>query len=385
MPPDATQATDRHADDEPVERLAEAERALEAVEASIEERGEGRVDRLAEWHGRFDDLLERYRERASGTGRETFQDYLAFEGALDEFMDELPEDLLHRGAFEDAESYLDRRRLEEADFDRAREALAPAQETAGLLEEREAAAERVRAARATVERHRREVDAGIADLEAVLAYADVDLHAPVERLREPVEAYEDAVDEAFEAFLAEASARAVLDLVEATGAYPLVDLPEPPEALRRYLRASPAGEEPVATLLEWAGFTRSKLSHYVEDPPAFRSHVAGNRTYLARLDAEPLHVGWPPPAAESLRFRARELVSVVERFAPPGVVERLHRVRALARRDDYPTLRRAAVARDALAEADRRRLRDGTAREELEALRTERDRLTRALEAHRSP
>ena len=370
------------AGNDPVAALRGAAEARRAAESEIEQVGAERVERVTDAYERFDDLLERYREPASGSGRETFQSYVEFEGRLETFVSELPDDLLHREAFEAAEERLDRRRLEERDFDLAREDLEPAREVAELVEAREDAEARYREARRAAEAARREVESEIDSLSAVLAYEDVDLDAPVERLREPIEAYEDAVDEAFRAFLGSASARRVLDYVEATRAYPLVEFPAPPEELARYLETHPAGEEPVTRLLEWAEFTRSKLSHYVEDPPAFRARVGGNRTYLSRLDADPLHVGWPPPAAETLRFRARELVAVVERFADEATVERLHAVRDVARREDYGRLRRAALAREELSADERRGLADGSLREELSSLRERRDRLEAALEAH---
>lgn len=373
------------AEEDPAAAVAAAVADLRSVEAEIEDVGEARVERLAGAYDRFDDLLARYRERASGSGRETFEAYVEFQGKLGEFVEELPEDLLHREAFEDAEDVLDRRRLEERDFDRARRALAPAREVAELIEERRRAERRVREARHAVDARLDEIEAEIDARESLLAFEDVELDAPVERLREPIEAYESAVDDAFGEFRSAASARTVLDLVEATEAYPLVEFSRPPADLRRYLRDRPAGEKPIPTLVEWAGYTASKLSHYVEDPPRFRAAVGGNRTYLTRLDAGPLHVGWPPPPAGTLRFRARELVAVVERFAPEATVERLHRVRRLTRRDDYDELRRAAVAREELAEDDRRRLRDGTVHEEIESLRAERDRLAEALAEHPAP
>lgn len=371
--------------DSPVAELEAAASELRGVEAEIESTGAERVERLADAHGRFSDLLDRYREPASGSGREAFQSYVEFQGKLDEFVSGLPEDLLHREDFEAAEELLDRRRLEERDFERAREELAPARETAALVEEREAARRRLRDARHAVEARVREIDDEIDEREAVLAFEGVDVDAPVETIREPIEAYESAVEDAFRAFKSDASARAMVDFVEATEAYPLVDFPPVPAELGRFLRERPAGEEPVARLLEWADYTRSKLSHYVDDPASFRATVAGNRTYLARLDAEPLHVGWPPPPAESLRFRTRELVAVVERFAPESTVERLHAVRRLTRRSDYEELRRAAVATEELTDADRQRLRDGSIHDEVESLRAERERLVDALAEHPSP
>lgn len=368
-------------EEDPVASLESAVEALREAEAAIEDVGADRVDRVADAYDRFDDLLSSYRERASGSGRETFQAYVEFEGKLESFVSELPDDLLHRAAFEDAEALLNRRRLEERDFDRAREALSPARDVAALLEEREAAEKRHREARHAVEARRNEVEAEIEALESVLAFDDVDLDAPVGSLRTPIEAYEGAVDDAFRSFKSSTGARTVLRFVASTEAYPLVAFPDPPEALQSYLEDRPAGEEPIPTLLSWAGYTRSKLSHYVDDPGGFQARVGSNRTYLSRLDAGPLHVGWPPPPADELRYRARELVPVIERFAPEETVARLHAVRALARDDAYGRLREAAVARAELTDADRRRLQDGTVHEELSVLRDRRDRLDRALEA----
>jgi len=148
-----------------VARLEAAADELVSARASIEDVGEPRVQRVADAYGRFDALLDRYRERASGSGRETFKAYVEFEGKLAEFVEELPQDLHHREAFEAAEELLDRRRLEERDFDRARDALAPVREVAELLDERESAVADYREARHAVEARRREVDANVDDLD----------------------------------------------------------------------------------------------------------------------------------------------------------------------------------------------------------------------------
>jgi hypothetical protein len=365
-----------------VARLEAAADELETARAAVKDAGEAEVQRLADAYDEFDELLSRYREPASGSGRETFQQYVEFEGKLETVVEELPEDLLHREAFEAAEEVLNRRRLDERDFDRAREELTPAREAVELLDERHEAERRYRDARRAVTDRRRAVDERLDELESVLTFADADLDAPVETLREPISAYESAVHDAFRAFRHDASARRVLDFVAATEAYPLVAFPEPPTELQQYLARHPAGEEPIPTLLDWAEYTRSKLSHYVGDPASFRAQVAGNRTYLARLDAEPLEIGWPPPPAGSLRYRGRELVAVVERFAPESTVERLNDVRDLLRRPDYEDLRQAAVAADRLDETDRRRLRDGSIQDEVESLRGEAERLDDALETY---
>lgn len=367
---------------DPVSDLEAADEALRAVEREIDEYGEERVERLAERYDAFVGLLSRYERSATGSGREAFQSYVEFQGDLAAFVEDLPDDLPTSGAFERAAETLDRRRLAERDFDRARDDLAPVSETAALVEERADARGRYRDARHAVIRRRRELDERIDDLESTLAFADADFEADTDALREPIEAYDRAVREAFADFRASTGARNVLSLVEATEAYPLVSLPAPPRELRSYVADHAVGTEPIPTLLEYADYSFSKLDHYVDDPGEFKARVGANRTYLERLSADPLTIAWPPPDARELRYRVRELVAVVGRFAPDGVVSRLHAVRDLTRRDDYERLRDAAVARAALSEEERAALRNGRIEADLEAAREERSRLSRALDEY---
>lgn len=361
------------------ERLREAESAVAAVGD-----GEGNADAeaVAEAYRAATDLLDRYEGRATGTG--DFEAYVEFQEAFVDRVSALREALPRRDAFEAANETLDRRRLRERDFERAREALAPARDAADRLAERAAAREAYREARRTVERRRAALGERVDDLDRVRSLGDADLDAPVERLREPIAAYNEAAREAFAAFKEGASARETLAVAEATAAYPLVPFARPPDDLRSYVRDAPAGEEPIPTLIAYADYSPSKLDHYLDDPAAFRARVSTNRTYLERLDGEPLTVSWPPPAAGTLRYRARELVSVLGRFAPEETVARARNLRGLAAGDgrEYARLRRAAAARAELTDGERERLAAGDVDAELAAVRAERGRLDEALAAH---
>lgn len=360
--------------------LRRADDAMEDARSKVEEVGEDALRELAEAHEEFTKLLARYRERATGTG--DFRAYVEFEQEVSAFVEGLPEDLPERAAFEAAGDALQKRRLSESDFDRAHELLEPAENLIDRLDERREARNRYRSARQRVAGKRRELDEEIATLKRVRKLGQADLDAPVERLREPITAYDEAVAEAFETFKQEASAREVLDLVETTQWYPLVEFRRPPEDLREYVAESVAGEEPIPQLLEYADYSRSKLSHYVEDAMALKRAVATQQTYLRRLDAEPLTVGWPPPAASALRLRTREYESVVRRFAPESVAETLRTVRRLPVETDYERLRDAAVAREELSEAERGMIARGEVEGELTALRERRDELGEALAEH---
>ncbi|PSP77184.1 hypothetical protein BRC81_10375 [Halobacteriales archaeon QS_1_68_20] len=362
---------------------AELERADDAVEraqAKVKEYGEDTIREVADAHDEFTKLLARYRERATGTG--DFRAYVEFEREVSEFVDGLSEDLPERDAFEAAEDALDQRRLSESDFERAHDLLDPVEDLIDRLDERREALDRYRAARRRVADRRRELDERVTDLRRVRELGQADLDAPLERLRNPVEAYDGAVSKAFETFKREASASEVLDVVAATAWYPLVEYRQPPEDLRAYVADNEAGTEPIPKLLEYANYSRSKLSHYVEDATSLKRAVATQQTYLERLDADPLTVGWPPPSAEALRFRTSEYESVVRRFAGEDVLETLRTVRRLPAKLDYERLQDAAVAHEELSRSERDMVARGEVEAELSTVRERRDELAAALEEH---
>lgn len=365
-----------------LERLEAAADELERAERAVEAEGEAAVQQVADAYESFLAFIDENDGKATGSGREAFMAYVDFQDELVNRVERLPDDLLARAAFEAVGDRLDKRRLTEDDMQRAREDLQPAAEKAALLDDRDAARRQYRQARSAVASRLREVESAIDDREQLLSYADADLDADLSPLRDPLADYNEAVSEAFRDFVRRSPARAVVELLDAAADYPLVGLDPAPDRLADYLRGREVGEEPVHRLVELADFSSSKLAHYVDDPDRFRATVASNRTYLDRLDGEPLTVDWPPPEAPALRFRARELIAVVDRFAPEAPVARLHELRDLSRDDDYERLRRAAVAQEHLDDDERERLQSGAVEAELEGLSDERGRLEAALETH---
>lgn len=363
-----------------IDRLDRADGEFREAAERVESVGEARIEAVGEAHAEATSLLKRYEGRATGTG--DFRAFVEFQEKFTNLVEGLDEDLPRREAFEDAEDLLDKRRVSESDFERTRETLAPARELADRLDERRAARERYRDARRDVRERIADLDAEIDRLERVRELGEADLSAPTERLREPIDAYDDAVLEAFRSFKREASAREVLDFVVDTREFPLVEFRQPPGELLRYVRQNGAGEETVPTLLEYAGYSRSKLSHYVDDAGELKRRIATRQTYLERLDGEPLTVGWPPPSAGELGFLGRELVSACGRFAPEEVVERAREVHRLAHDPEYDRLRDAAVADRQLGPEERRRLESGGIDRELAELREAREALRDALDEY---
>jgi hypothetical protein len=322
--------------------------------------------------------LDGYEDSATGTGN--FQSYVEFQEAFATLVEDLDGDLPERDAFEEALECTEKRRLSVSDFEAAREALEPARDLASLRERLASARTDFADARRRASDRLRDVEDGIDARERLLELGNADLDAPVEDLREPVVAYDDAVTDAFAAFRREASAREVLSVLADAAAYPLVDVEAPPEELREYVDAHDAGEHTIPELLEYAGYSQSKLEHYVDDPTALRTTVGTRQTYLERLDGAGFTIGWPPPEAEALQYVTRELLSVVPGFASEDVAATLQAVRERAWHDDYERLRTAAVALAELGDAERDRLASGAVAEELDALERERDALQAALD-----
>ena len=321
---------------------------LARLESRIADLGEERVEAAADAYRRAHRVLDQYEDDAVGTG--DFGSYVQFEGAFANAVD--VDDVPAADAFAAADEAVDKRRLSESDFAAAREALEPAGDSVELLSDRDDAVDAYRRARKAATDARGALADRLAELRAVADMADADLDADVSRLRGPIEGYNDAVREAFHEFYRSASARDVLDFLERADATPFVDADVPPADLREYVDDHAAGEESIPTLLEYADYSNSKLEHYVDDVGALRTAVAVHRTFLDRIDAGPLTLEWPPAPGDELAYEIDELIPLVSRIADEGTVADLRSIRDLARSGEYERLRRAAVVRDALDDAE---------------------------------
>ncbi|AWB28549.1 DUF7118 family protein [Halococcoides cellulosivorans] len=352
--------------------VADHEAAQERIRAA-----DGDLQALAAAHQEVTALLDQYDETAVGDA--DFESYLTFQDELATFFEDLDDDLPEREAFESVDERLHQRRLTESDFEAARETLAGVADRVAVLDERRDAAERIRRRRFAIERAIEDLRERVEACAALEAHADADLSADVARLARPITDYDRRIEADFATFRRTASAREFLDWLDDCRWYPLVDLDPPPADLQRYVDRTPVGTEPLGTLREYADYSHSKLDHYVDDPGALKRAVGPHTGYLRRLDAGPLTVGWPPPEADDLRYRTRELLAVVDRIADDATVAALQRVRALAFSDDYSRRREAAVARVALDPTDRRRLQWGLVQRERVAAEQAIDRLQSAL------
>ena len=368
-------SADAAADHDPVAEAGEAAATLRErydelrrIEGRIADLGRDRVEAAADAYRQAHRVIEQYEDDAVGSG--DFAAYVQFEGEFANAVD-VGDDALAADAFAAADEAVDKKRLSERDIEAAREALEPAGEYVDLLADRDDALDDYRAARKAAREARKSLGARVEELREVAAMADADLDADVGSLRDPVETYNEAVRQSFEDFYKSASARDVFAFLDRADATPFVDVDVPPTDLADYVAEYGAGEEPLPTLLEYADYSNSKLEHYVDDPGALRTAVAVHRTYIERLDGEPLTLDWPPAGGDELAYEIDELIPLVSRVADDETVATLRDVRDLARDDEYERRRRAAEVRDALDESELELVRTGAVHDRVrEAERT---------------
>lgn len=369
--------------EDPVAELRAATERVARLRSKLEADGvdESELRAVADACRSVESVLDRFEERA--TDWDDFQGYVEFRNELSETLESIPDSIPERDAFVAADDHVKTggvsKSLNESDFAAAREALAPARRYAELRDDLEAARDERREARKRARRRKRDLRERIDSLERLRELGEADLDAPIHRLREPIDAYNERIEDAFRTFKRETSAREFLSFIEGAAHTPFVEYESPPADLLDYVRDAPAGESTIGELLEYADYSSSKLSHYVEDANLLKRRVATNRTYLERISADPLRIEWPPGAAEELRFRIEELVSVVDRFADESTISTLREIRLLTREESYERIRTAASADAELTDEERRRLERGEVETDLRSAREELERIEAAL------
>jgi hypothetical protein len=368
---------------DPADDLRAAAERVERLRAEVSEAGldQDDVEIVADAYRSVTAVLDRWEERA--TDWDDFEGYVEFRNDLAETLESIPDDVPESDAFLEADAHVKTesvsKSLDSRDFDAAREALKPARAHAERRSALEDALASRREARVCAERRRDELRARIDELEQLLELGEADLDAPIDRLREPIESYNERITEAIRTFRREATAEDLVSLLDDAAHTPLVEQEPPPATLLEHVRTADSGQHSINELLEYADYSDSKLAHYVDDADRLKRRVATNRTYLEQISADPFRIAWPPAPAETLRFRIDELIPLVGRFADESVVATLREIRELTRDNAFERIRRAAAADSKLTAAQRRRLESGEIDAELEAAREALDRIEMAL------
>lgn len=370
------------ADQQPavVGKLRTAIAEYKQAQQAIDRRGRENLQELQEAYEEATTLLAAYEDRATDTGIQEFMNFAEFKRQFETLVTEIDPALPASDAFDHAYEAIDKRRLSTSDFEAARDALEPVRSELALFEDEQTARDKVLAAKQHAQQRREKLTAEIDRLEDLVRFENVTFDAPIEELNEPIETYNTAVQAAFQQWRQEKPVRDVFALLERAEYYPLVSFEKPPTALTEFLAETSAGDRPIAELLELATYSRSKLTHYVENPRAFKREIASARTYLQELDATPLTIAWPPPPAAMVPWRTRALRAVCGRMLTEETIAQLRTIEALAREDRYERLRRVAMATERLDADQRAKLQSGELAAELDAKRADRETIDTALD-----
>ena len=361
-----------------IEELKDARAAQSTVRDRIDEVGREALSAIISARDDMRSLLSKYRDRAVGT--ESFGAFVQFRAELQQLVDGLPADLPERSTFEDIAERFEKSRLHASDFEWATEQLDRLDRFEALLEEERAAADRVSRARRAVREERDRLADRLDRLAELRTFEDLDLDAPVDSLRDPIDRYNELVQRDYRTFRREVPASEFAEFLRTAERYPLVSARSLPEDVGEYIDSTPAGENTIEELLEYSTFSPSKLHHYVDDPTALKRSIATQRTAIDRHDVSPFLIEWPPPRAAILRWRLRELRPVVDRFAGEETIVALREVRSLLQDTArYRRLRQVAVANEELSASERDLLESGNLEAETRRVRASLDRLDEAL------
>ncbi|MFB6254053.1 MAG: hypothetical protein ABEI06_05540 [Halobacteriaceae archaeon] len=357
--------------------------AEEYVDTREEIQGIGKdtLSQLQDAYSQITSLLDQYEETATGSG--DFESYIEFRTEITEYVENLPESFPEHETFEEIAEIFDQRRLSTRDFKKARRLLSPIEDQVAKLDRFQDKKQEYKNVRGTAITRLREIEDQIEELEYIKTLGEADLEAPIEKLQDPIETYNDNVQADFDEFIRTTRAEDVISFLETTQAYPLIDFQEPPPELVEYLTTKPAGEETIPQLLEYASYSLSKLDHYIEDPAALHQHVGNHEVYLNRLDADPLQIAWPPPKHTRLQWQIKEIQAALNRFATNETIASLHTIKnKLQDPEQYSHLRQAAIAIDELTAKHRQQLRNDEISDKLDELQVEKNQLQTLLDEY---
>lgn len=351
---------------------------LEDAHAEITSVGVETARSTREYYDRFAALVDRYREEATGTGE--FESYVAFQEKMVDLLDRIDPETVYRAEdFEHAIDRFERRIIREKDFRRAERDLSAVRELVETIETAEELQAELEDERGRLESRRRELRSRLRTLEREIQDADRIEDVDPSELVSTIEAYNACVEDEFTEFLHSAPAIEVAGLGQKAADLPLVDVAPPDPAAVELLQSMDLGRETVPTLLEYAGYSDSKLAHYVDDPVEFRRTLP--RAWFETLSADDFSVSMDESGAV-MRYKLPELIRIVGEFADEECVGRLRKLHTLAETGEYDPMRRAHRVANDLGTTDVETLRERKSATESDLERIE-ERIERIESARR--
>lgn len=284
--------------------------------------------------------IDRYREPATGHG--DFESYIEFQSVLAEIEEQLDDDVYGERWFRKAIQRFESRTLREKHFRRAEKDLQEIRELVEAFERAMELEDELRSERGRLRKRRRELQNEIKRLESRIRDAREAPDADASRLESLLDKYNKSVEREYGSWLSSAPAIEVVRHAYRASRMPLVEADGVDGRSVEALQESGVGDESVERLLEFAGYSDSKLQHYVDDPRTFRDKLP--TAWFRVADAEPYKLSLDMEEGVVERL-VPELVSVVSEFASERTIEVLRQIGDLARNGRYSEMRQALEAR----------------------------------------
>lgn len=320
------------------ERIQELKRARQR----IEDIGLEKAKKTHDFYSELSETMEEYREDAVGTG--DFETYVEFQGILDDLLQRINNSQNEVYRAEDFERVIDgfeKRVIRESDFRRAESRLADVRELAETIDRVREIEKELRYEKGRLERRKSELESRLKrvgrKIDTAKGVSDID-PSPLISI---IESYNSSVETDFEEFYNSAPSIKVARLGEKARDLPLADIKPLDKETVEILRRTGMGQKTVSEVLEYADYSNSKLSHYIERPDEFRRNVS--QTWFKLLSADDFKISVETPQ-NLIKHKVPELIRIVDEFGSEETVRRLREIHSVAEKGEYAPMRRAYLS-----------------------------------------
>ncbi|MDY6765077.1 MAG: hypothetical protein SV377_05240 [Halobacteria archaeon] len=322
--------------------VSETIQELKRARQRIEDIGLEKAKKTHDFYSELSETMDEYREDAVGTG--DFETYVEFQGILDDMLERVKknQDEIHRP--EDFERVIDdfeKRVIRESDFRHAESTLSDVRELSETIDRINEIEKELRYEKGKLERRKSELESRLKSIKRKIDTAkgvsDID-PSPLVSL---IESYNSSVETDFEEFYNNAPAIKVARIGEKARDFPLADIKPLDKETVRILERTGMGRKTVSEVLEYADYSDSKLSHYIDKPEEFRRNVS--QTWFKLLSADDFKISVETPQ-NLIKHKVPELVRVVGEFGSDETVRKLREIHSIAERGEYAPMRRAYLS-----------------------------------------
>lgn len=258
------------------------ENRLRDLERRIEELGPGRLDRVEFLLSELKGLVREYEDKDR-----TFKTHRSLRMTLDRLARRIQKSYENEEIGEEVEHF-DKALVHARDWHwkDTRRALEPLEEIAGLRDERNRVEKEIRRQKKARRKKRRELEERARRLRSLRdTRLDPGAEEYIHSIQERLDRVNERIVGVLDALVSNAPTREVIRLLGDVGIRPELGLPRAPDksGLMGFLGSHPVGNEPIYRVLEYADYSDSRLSHYVDRPREFKDAMSANLAYLEKI------------------------------------------------------------------------------------------------------